>query len=99
MTPTESSSFTRWPIREIVECGDAVRLGPHAHCARPGDMAVAQFDIGLAIEHDPDSSALKLRAQRVPPIAGHPGVDVLDRLSAAVPRGAERAVGFQVIRA
>src|SRR5258708_35126924 len=56
------SSACCYAVAEIVEQRHAVRLGPHAHRARAGDMAVIHLDGGLAVEDHADVPARELHA-------------------------------------
>src|SRR5689334_19571684 len=45
LVPCDQVSARRYAIAEIVEQRDAVRLGPHAHRARAGDVPIVHFDV------------------------------------------------------
>src|SRR5882762_11450399 len=60
------SSTCCYAVAEVIKQRHAVRLGPHAHCARAGDVVVVHFDVGLAVEDNADPLARELHAQRVP---------------------------------
>src|SRR6266581_4063587 len=86
-------------VAEVVEQRHAVRLGPDAHRARAGDMAVVHLDIGLAVEHHADLFSGELHPQRVPDVPGHRRVDVLDRVAPSVLRVVEGHVVLERVGA
>src|SRR5713226_7273746 len=59
------SSTCCYAVAEVIKQRHAVRLGPHAHCARAGDVVVVHLDVGLAVEDNADPLARELHAQRV----------------------------------
>src|SRR5438093_10434086 len=66
-------------VAEIVEQRHAVRLGPHAHRTGAGDAVVVHFDVRLAVEDHANSLARELDPQRLPGVAWHPRIDVMQR--------------------
>src|SRR5262245_19017792 len=82
-------------IDEIIKGRDAVRLGPHADGAWPGDVVVVQFDVSLSIKYASNPRTGKFGSQRVPHVAGDRCVDILDLLPAASLGVVERDIALQ----
>jgi len=61
-------------------------------------VGVLLLDPGLSVEHDLDSRACELHAQRVPRVARDRRVHVLDRIAPAVRRVIQRDVVFERVR-
>src|SRR5467141_4229430 len=93
------SSTCCYAVAEVIKQRHAVRLGPHAHCARAGDVVVVHLDVGLAVEDNADPLARELHAQRVPGVAGNRRIDVFQRVAPSVRRVIERYVVLQRIGA
>src|SRR5207244_5414341 len=92
-------SFSCAAVAEIVEDGDAVGLGPHAHRPGAADVLVFQLDVALAVERYGDAAAGEFDAQNVPLAFRDRGIDILEGDAAAALRVVERNVIFQGIRA